>query len=181
MDTEEHSHLPRLAREDYRGLAVVHWVHTIADRSTGWLDAEFHHRFREILLHAAARRQFLCPAYCLMPDHLHLVWMGTRPATDLYLANRWLRREINHQLRGKDCRLQHQAYDRVLRPQERRRHAFESLVAYVLENPIRSGISNRSAYTGMVVPGYPSLRHSLLDHPDDWDPFWKIYQRELAP
>ena len=28
------------------------------------------------MLHAAAREGLFCPAYCLMPDHLHLVWMG---------------------------------------------------------------------------------------------------------
>ena len=34
------------------------------------------------MLHAAAREGLFCPVYCLMPDHLHLVWMGLRLDTD---------------------------------------------------------------------------------------------------
>jgi len=46
--------------------------------------------FRELLLHAAARQGFFCPVYVLMPDHLHVVWMGMRVCTDQRLANRFL-------------------------------------------------------------------------------------------
>ena len=34
------------------------------------------------MLHAAAREGLFCPAYCLMPDHIHLVWLGLRLDTD---------------------------------------------------------------------------------------------------
>ena len=71
-------HLPRLAPEFYRGFAVVHWTITLERRATGWLDDLFHLHFRELLLHAAARQGLLCPAYVLMPDHIHLLWMGLR-------------------------------------------------------------------------------------------------------
>ncbi len=47
--------LPRLAREFYQGNAVIHWTLTIAHRGKGWLNDAFHSRFREIMLHAAAR------------------------------------------------------------------------------------------------------------------------------
>jgi REP element-mobilizing transposase RayT len=30
------------------------------------------------MLHTAAREGLFCPTCCLMPDHLHLVWMGLR-------------------------------------------------------------------------------------------------------
>ena len=48
-------YLPRLARENYQGDAVVHWTLPIARRNTGWLNEIFHARFREVMLHAAAR------------------------------------------------------------------------------------------------------------------------------
>ena len=38
--------------------------------------------FRELMLHAAAREGLACPVYCLMPDHIHLVWMGLRRNSD---------------------------------------------------------------------------------------------------
>ncbi len=73
---------PRLAREFYQGGAVVHWTLTTFDRAQGWLNESFHQRFRELLLHTAAREGLLCPVYCLMPDHIHMVWMGLRSDTD---------------------------------------------------------------------------------------------------
>src|SRR5437867_8679198 len=75
-------YLPRLRREFYQADAVVFWTMPVAHRARSWLDDHFHAAFREMMLHAAAREGLLCPAYCLMPDHLHLVWMGLRRDTD---------------------------------------------------------------------------------------------------
>ncbi len=75
-------YLPRLPREYYQGDAVVHWTLALFDRARGWLSEGFHERFRELLLHTAAREGLLCPVYCLMPDHVHFVWMGLRLDTD---------------------------------------------------------------------------------------------------
>jgi hypothetical protein len=75
-------HLPRLPREYYQGDAMVHWTLPTLDRARGWLSDRFHARFRERMLHAAAREGLFCPAYCLMPAHLHLAWMGLRRDTD---------------------------------------------------------------------------------------------------
>jgi hypothetical protein len=76
--TDRSFYLPRLAREHYQGDAVIHWTMPIALRNTGWLNERFHFQFREIMLHAAAREGLLCPTYCLMPDYIHLLWMGLR-------------------------------------------------------------------------------------------------------
>ena len=62
-------YLPRLAREHYQADAVVFWTLTVFDRTRGWLTPAFHSRFRELMLHAAAREGLACPIYCLMPDH----------------------------------------------------------------------------------------------------------------
>lgn len=112
-----------------------------------------------------------------MPDHIHALWMGTNSATDLRLANRWLRRELNEELKSRGFCLQSQAYDRVLRESERERYAFENLVNYVLENPERSQVNSKDSFVGMVVPGYPRLSHSLRNCLDDWEMFWKTYHR----
>ena len=53
------------------------WNMPLDKRATGGLDAASHFNFRELLLHAAAREMLVCPVYCLMPDHLHLVWIGS--------------------------------------------------------------------------------------------------------
>jgi REP element-mobilizing transposase RayT len=89
------SHLPRLDEAAYAGTAMVHWTLTLEDRATGWLDAAFHRRFRELTLHASARQPFVCPVYCLMPDHMHVVWCGTSSHSQQLLAMRFLRRSLN--------------------------------------------------------------------------------------
>lgn len=75
-------YLPRLRRECYQADAVIFWTMPISGRAQGWLNDRFHASFREMMLHTAAREGLLCPAYCLMPDHVHLVWMGLRRDTD---------------------------------------------------------------------------------------------------
>jgi REP element-mobilizing transposase RayT len=173
-------HLPRLAPELYRGFAVVHWTLTLERRAAGWLDDLFHLHFRELLLHAAARQGLLCPAYVLMPDHIHLVWMGLRPASDQRNAMRFLRRHLAAELRrrsrrGGEFKLQKQSHDHLLRERDRVRGAFARACFYVLDNPRRKGLAlhpRQWPHLGAIVPGYPFL-HPLAE--GFWDQFWKIY------
>lgn len=173
--------LPRLLRHNYRAHAVVMWTLTLEKRSTGWLIDVFHHQFRELMLHAAAREQVWCPVYCFMPDHLHLVWMGMKRQSDQISAMRFLRRQLAPLL--EPHKFQHQAHDHVLREEERRRGAFAAACFYVLANPVRAGLVEDVAawrFTGAVVPGYPDLRPTS---PDFWERFWKLYvaTRESEP
>ena len=132
-------YLPRLRREFYQADAVVFWTMPVAHRGRGWLSEGFHAAFRELMLHAAAREGLLCPAYCLMPDHLHLVWMGLRRSCDQRNGMKFLRAELGRFLRP--ARFQHQAHDHVLKPKERQRHAFSVACAdYVLFNPLKAGL-----------------------------------------
>src|SRR5436309_10089980 len=87
-------HLPRLPRRYYQAFAVVHWTITLEHRAVRWLDGPFHTQFRGLLLHAAAREALFCPVYVLMPDHLHLVWMGLNLASDQINAMRCLRKYL---------------------------------------------------------------------------------------
>lgn len=170
------SKLPRLLSHHYQGHAVVFWTLTLEQRVRGWLTPQFHSTFRELLLHTAARQHLVCPAYCLMPDHLHLVWMGLLRKSDQLKATRFLRTRLAPAL-GKDRRWQHQAHDHVLREDERRRNAFAATCFYVLANPVRAKLVERERdwpFLGAVVPGYPGLQPL-----DDgfWKLFWKLYER----
>ena len=86
-DCSQKGHLPRLERHHYQEHSVV------------MLNPLFHARFRELILHAAAREQIWCPVYCLMPNHFHLVWMGVRRESDQLNAMRFLRRQLCPRLR----------------------------------------------------------------------------------
>ena len=121
--------LPRLSREHYQGDAVVHWTLTTFDRAHGWLTEELHQRFREMMLHTAAREGLLCPVYCLMPDHLHLVWMGLRLDTDQINGMAFLRTYLEPML--VPAKFQPQAQDHVLRAEQRKRGSFAKVCFYI--------------------------------------------------
>jgi putative transposase len=193
-------HLPRLDRPLYQAFAVAHWNMKVEPPIVGWLNEDVHRDFRELLLHACVRQRLLCPAYCLMPDHLHLIWMGLSLQSDQLIGTRFLRKHFNRLLAGQrldsresaaaaapnppekaDWKLQPQAYDHVLREEERKRHAFASVCFYILANPVRAGLAKREQdwrFSGAVVPGYPEL---YPFHGDFWEVFWKIYSKHREP
>jgi hypothetical protein len=149
-------YLPRLPREYYQADAVVHWTLPISHYRNGWLDEKFHSRFRELILHTAAREGLLCPTYCLMPNHLHLIWMGLRRDTDQLNAMSFLRTHVEPALAPH--RFQHQAHDHVLKQEERRRNAFAAVCWYF-------GKSGRSR-TGKSIQGMAVLRCDRAGVPD---------------
>ncbi len=166
MDTPHKQRLSRLEQEYYRGLAWVHWILTIEDRRTGWLESRFHYKFREVLAHAAFRYQFACPIYCLMPDYLHMLWCGlsegtqapvaevaktfgllelqqsppkvlATSATDQLTAMKTFRKDTNECLKKIGYEFHRQPYDHVLREKECNKHAIEDVAEYIARNPER--------------------------------------------
>lgn len=179
--------LPRLPRPYYQAFAVVHWTITLRHRTTGWLDDGFHALFRELLLHAAAREGLFCPAYVLMPDHIHLIWTGMELKSDQVNAMRFLRKFLQSEFsrrkqeRRESIELQKQTHESVLRKKERKRGAFAATCSYLLNNPVRAGLMadlRDWKHTGAVIPGYPDL-HPLSEK--FWPGFWKLYQAQREP
>jgi len=184
MEAKEHSYLRRLDPAAYQGYAIVHWTHSIRDRKRGWLTDSFHARFRECLIHAGGLFSLWTPAYCLMPDHFHIVWMGVSERTDLRKANSWFRRQLNLILRMQGFELQKQAYDRVFREREKDRFSFERLVGYVFENPTRAGLIEEASapsdweYRDSILHGYPELSWQSGAR-DYWHRFWRVYNTRM--
>lgn len=198
MPNPDFHRLPRMERRCYQAFAAVHWTMKVEPAIPGWLTTEFHHDFRTILHHACARENLFCPAYCLMPDHLHLMWLGLSVASDQLNAVKFLRTWLNRLLAGKqienrksavDSRprpragwtLQPQAHDHVLKEEERKQNAFAKVCFYILANPLRAELTKRAcdwAYSGSVVPGYPDLYPFQEDY---WELFWKIDYRHREP
>ncbi len=172
-------YLPRQPREYYQGDAVVYWTLPVSHRQQGWLDEKFHTAFREMLLHAAAREGLFCPTYCLMPDHLHLVWMGLRLDSDQRNGMAFLRTYLEPKLAPQ--KFQHQAHDHVLKEEERKRNAFAVICFYIIDNARVAELVKHPKdwpFAGAIVPGYPAL-HPLED--DFWLKFWKLYGRAKHP
>jgi REP element-mobilizing transposase RayT len=131
------------------------------------------------MLHAAAREGLHCPIYCLMPDHIHLVWMGLRLDSDQLNAMAFLRTYLEPKLAP--AKFQPQAQDEVLRDEERKRNAFAKVCFYIAANPVRAKLVRESEpwpYSGCVIPGYPKL---AIASQDFWPTFWKIYGKLKQP
>jgi REP element-mobilizing transposase RayT len=192
-----HDYLRRLSPESYRGLAMVHWTLTVADRRTGWLDARAHACWREALLHTLARYALAAPVYCLMPDHVHVLLVGMAERSDQQRALSFLRRYSARMFvpdgsenadekenpdgsgsasaTGQHPGWQKQAYDHVLREEERRGDAFKAVAHYIVENPVRAGLVNTAdawRFSGAVVAGWPALDWRQSDF---WDRWWRIF------
>jgi putative transposase len=167
-------HLPRLADGAYQGKAIVHWTLTVRDRGVGWLNARFTTRFRWLLLHACGRYGVACPVHCLMPDHVHLLLHGWSREGDQKGFIRFFRLHSKELLVETGHRWQPQAHDHVLRPHESDRYAYERLVHYITENPVRAGLVKAAQdwpHTGAVIPGYPELK---LWQSDFWPRYWRL-------
>ena len=168
--------LKRLPREHYQADAIVHWSITILKRKQGWLTVPFLYRFRELLTYTLFRYSLACPMFCLMPDHMHMVWMGLSEDSDQLNAMKHFRTRCNDSLNRINFQLQDQAYDHVFKDDERLDTEFRNACEYIARNPERAGLVETDAYasygfTGCLVPGYPELRPF---DPDYWDQFDKI-------
>jgi len=171
----DRDHLKRLPRAYYQNDAIVHWTLTILNRRTGWLTVPFLYRYRELLTHTMFRYGLTCPIFCLMPDHIHMVWMGIVEGSDQLNAMKHFRTRCDKSLERIGYSLQDQAFDHVLKNEERRDAEFRNLCEYIARNPERAGLIKNDdfakyPYSGCLVPGYPELRPF---EPDFWGRFDK--------
>jgi putative transposase len=129
--------------------------------------------------HAAFREHLLCPVYCIMPDHIHLIWMGLRAESDQRNAMAFLRTYLEPHLAPHY--FQPQAHDHVLGTEERRHNSFAQHCSYILQNPVRARLvttPDKWSHHGAIVPGYPQLEP--LEH-SFWPTFWKLYHQLRDP
>ena len=127
------------------------------------------------MVHACARHGCVGAAYCLVPDHLHLLLAGVREDADLYLAARFLRKPLEAALRV--GWFQKQGYDHDLPEEEKRQDAFAGVCHDILENPVRAGLCEAATeyrFSGSVIPGFPDLR---IHNPGYWELSWRICHR----
>ena len=92
---------------------------------------------------------------------------------------------MNLALEPRGYRLQKQAYDRVLRPEERELFAFEKMLGYVLANPQRAELESedptqpRWKWRGAILPAYPELSWSGSSDSFSWDLYWKLFYQAV--
>jgi len=172
QDSRSHDrYLPRLPRPFYQADSTVHWTLTTDRRDPLGLNGPLHLQFREILLHACCRHHLLCPAYCLMPDHIHLVWIGLHPSSDQLNAMAFLRTHFSRAIAP--ARFQHQAYDSVYRESNGNVDTVRRWIEYAVLNPVMDKQASQPEdwpWMGSMVPGIPRI-HPLEAR------FWELFGR----
>ena len=128
----------RLVRENYLGRRT-YFVTICCDRRTPHLrERPVAIRAMGLLIECAARHSFLLHAFCLMPDHAHILAGGMGEDCDLLGFIRVFKLRTAFEFRKSHrCQLWEKSYyDHILRPLE----PVEQVAAYTWWNPVRKGL-----------------------------------------
>ena len=105
-------------------------------------------------LAAALRRRICCaPAYCFMPDHLHVLVQGCHENSDAWLAVVQFKRQTGMWLAENtdETRWQKGFHAKPIEPLD----GIEGVALYVWNNPVRAGLAeawHEYPYSGAIEP-----------------------------
>jgi len=131
---------PRIPGFDYLGLHQYFLTICASERQKVFRSGTTATVVIEQIRHTAHESGFAVLAYCVMPDHLHLLVEGRSASADLRrFIKRAKQRTGRSYSRTAGVRLwQEGYYDRVLRRDEDAR----AVARYIVENPVRAGLVN---------------------------------------
>ena len=137
----------RLAGFDYRDVDHAYFLTICARHGTPFGDPALNREIIASLHWLRERRRLMVYAYCLMPDHLHLLvrLVDQRQPLGRVIGafKSWTTRQ-SWQLEYDGQLWQPRFYDHIVRKSE----AGERIVGYILANPVRKGLVEEAS-------GYP--------------------------
>ncbi len=91
----------------------------------------------ECIRRSSNRYEFAVLAYCLMPDHVHLLVHGRSPAADLRRFVKTAKQGSGQRYAARTKRRlwQESYYDHVVRPEE----DLSAIARYIIDNPVQRG------------------------------------------
>jgi REP element-mobilizing transposase RayT len=125
----------RLTPDHYAG-RQTYFITICCDRRALYLEPPATaRRVVTLLLDCASRHSFALPAFCRMPDHLHILAEGTQDHCDLLEFIRFFKQRTAFDFRkSRALRLWEMSYyDRILGPSD----SIEQLATYIWWNPVR--------------------------------------------
>jgi putative transposase len=152
-----HTNYPHLATFSYVGIQRYSLTFCAFDRRHVFVDDGTVKLAAKQFLRAAEDQGFNVIAYCFMPDHVHLVVEGVRDDSDLkqFIARAKQFSGYCFSRTHGGHLWQRYGYERVLRAEE----ATRAVVRYILENPVRAGLTDD-------VRKYPHVGSSLYSRED---------------
>jgi len=132
-----------------------------------WVVAEFRRM--------AAKHEFDLPAYCAMPDHVHLLAQARSSGCDLKkFVAAFKQRSAFEYARCCNRRLwQPRYYEHILR----RGEDMEDVALYIWNNPVRAGVCARAVeypFSGSTTTDW----RARYKYAGDWYPSWKRERKE---
>ena len=154
----------RLSGLSYVGRARYFLTFCTFERAKAFHDREVAERTLTQFRRTAASEQFAILAYCLMPDHVHLLVEGLSDTSDLkHFAKMAKQRSGGLHRRRCSVRLWQDGYfERVLRDTDEQR----DYARYIINNPVRAGlVANPRDYphVGSDEYGLDGLIESFTD------------------
>src|SRR5438067_13478614 len=128
----------RLPQQTYIGIQAYFLTICAADRHTVFAQETCAHIARDHLLRTGADYAFAVIAYCIMPDHLHALVEGLGEDSDFkrFVSMFKQRSAFEYRREGGGALWQSGYYEHVMRSDQ----SYPSVVAYILNNPIRAGL-----------------------------------------
>lgn len=129
---------PRLAPDAYVGFVRGFLTMCTAHRAEYFHDPSTVALVLEQFFHTSRTENVAILAYCIMPDHMHLLIDGESEASDIARFAKLAKQRSGFRFR-RACghTLWQEGYhDRILRDEE----PTESIIAYMISNPIRKGL-----------------------------------------
>lgn len=132
----------RLPKQNYIGRRAYFLTLCTCDRIPYFRPRRIAHWLLESLQETVTRQSFTLYAYCLMPDHLHLLLQGVSTSSDLLAFVRTFKHKTTFHFRTKTGKTLWQTsfFDHILRTAE----DFSKTAEYILLNPVRAGLVRRA-------------------------------------
>ena len=161
----------RLPRHNYLGKRIYFVTLCAERRAPIFSDQQFSLWLLKQLFMTAANHNFLLHAYCVMPDHVHILAEGRSDSSDLIRFVESFKQHTAYEFRKTSgSRLwQMRFYDHILRASDK----LESVAQYIWANPVRRGLSDIAASYSLSGSQTIDWKERTAASPL-WQPPWKV-------
>ena len=164
---------PRIKDFDYRGFHQYFLTICTLNRTHHFTRSEAVSMAVSEILQSGGKHDIEVTAYCVMPDHVHLLATGTTEAADLQSFMKMAKQTSGWAFRrttGKRL-WQEGFYDHVLRTED----ATPGVLRYTINNPVRAGLVKAPEdyeFWGSQTYGRKELLE-FIQGCEEWIPEWK--------
>jgi len=160
----------RLSPTDYIGQRWFFLTLCYTDRRKRFTSPQICNGFLDVLQPTATRYLFAIHAYCLMPDHIHLLAEGLQRQSNVLQFMRVLKRNSStpFQRETGEALWQKKFYDHILRDND----SPDAVARYIWMNPVRANLCHNPEeypYSGSITQTSKQPRPPTVE----WLPPWR--------